>query len=72
MSFLIPRTKPNYGYLKQKMGTAAPEELKETILETCKKIDFEVMVNDVKAFLFDAKDEKRIRLFVDFFKQAEL
>lgn len=72
VSFLIPRTKPNYGYLKQKMGITAPEELKKTILETCKKIDFEAMVSDVRAFLFSAQDEKRIRLFEEYFKQAEL
>lgn len=72
VSFLMPRTKPNYGYLKQKMGIASPQELKKAILDTCKKIDFDAMVNDVRAFLFYAKDEKRIRLFVDFFKQAEL
>ncbi|MCB0549437.1 MAG: nucleotidyl transferase AbiEii/AbiGii toxin family protein [Phaeodactylibacter sp.] len=72
VSFLIPRTKPNYDYLNQKMGVANAEALKETILEACKKIDFEFMVNDVRAFLFSARDEKRIRLFMEYFEQVEL
>ena len=72
VSFLLPRTKPNYGYLEQKMGIATPKDLKGAVLEACQTIDFEAMVKDVQAFLFNAKDEKRIRLFNEYFKQVEL
>jgi predicted nucleotidyltransferase component of viral defense system len=72
VTFLLSKIKPNYDYLKQKMGIDNPVELKKKILAACKEIDFEEMVNDVKAFLFSVKDEKRIRLFEAYFEQLEL
>ena len=54
------------------MGINSPQALKEKILSVCQDIDFEEMTKDVRAFLFDAKDEKRIRLFVDYIRQVEL
>lgn len=72
VTFLIPKTKPNYDYLQQKMDIDNPADLKEVILEACKSINFEEMVDDVKAFLFTEKDERRIRLFTDYLKQAKL
>ncbi len=72
ITFLLPLTKPNYAYLDQKMGLADPPALKKKLLDICEKIDFEAMVNDVKAFLFDSKDEDRIRLFKDYIRQVEL
>ena len=54
------------------MGIAGPEELRDKILSICRHIDFEAMVEEVQAFLFDAKDAKRLRLFEDYFKQVPL
>ena len=72
ITFLLPRTKPNYDYINQKMGISIPTELKKKILTICEEIDFTEMVSDVKAFLFHPKDEKRIQLFKAYFKQVEL
>ena len=72
VTFLLAKTKPNYAYIEQKLGISNPVELKEKILETCKKINFEDVVEDVRSFLFDDKDEKRILLFEAYLKQVEL
>lgn len=72
ITFLLAKTKPNYHYLGQKMAVTEPAGLRERILNVCQDIDFEEMVQDVRAFLFSAKDEKRIRLFMEYFKQVEL
>ena len=70
--FLLGKTKPNYDYLKLKVGIESPKVLKSAILERCSKIDMTEMARDVATFLFDVKDEKRVRLFVDYLKQVEL
>lgn len=72
VTFLLAKTKPNYAYLKQKIGAAGPEELKEKILEACKKVNFQEMVEDVRSYLFEEKDEKRILLFEAYLQQVEL
>jgi hypothetical protein len=42
------------------------------ILEKLAGIDMEEMVDDVHPFLINIKDEKKIRMFKAFIKQAEL
>ncbi|MCC6412755.1 MAG: nucleotidyl transferase AbiEii/AbiGii toxin family protein [Saprospiraceae bacterium] len=64
--------KPNYAFLEQKTGISNPEMLRERILDHCKTLDFEYLANDVRAFLFNANDVRRVLLFSDFMKQAAL
>lgn len=70
--FLLGKTKPNYDYLKLKVDIESPKALKSAILERCGKIDMAEMARDVAPFLFDSKDEKRVRLFVGYLKRVEL
>lgn len=72
VTFLIPKTRPNYSFIEEKMGITDPQELKSVILEKCKSIDFEEMVKDVRSFLFKPEDEKRVRLFIPYFEQIDL
>ena len=70
--FLLGKTKPNYDYLKLKAGIDSVQELKSAILERCSQIDMAEMARDVAPFLFDAKDEKRVKLFVEYIRQVTL
>lgn len=70
--FLLGKTKPNYDYLKLKVDIDSPQDLKTAILDRCSKIDMTEMAKDVAPFLFDAKDEKRVRLFMEYLRQVEL
>ncbi|MGF1638133.1 MAG: nucleotidyl transferase AbiEii/AbiGii toxin family protein [Cyclobacteriaceae bacterium] len=70
--FLLGKTKPNFDYLKLKLDIDSPIHLKSAILERCDKIDMEQMARDVSPFLFNARDEKRVSLFVDYLRQVAL
>jgi len=63
---------PNYGYLKAKMGVQEPEELRKLILEKCSVLNMKEMAMDVKPFLFDPKDEKKVILFPNYLEQVKL
>jgi len=72
VSFLLPRTKPNFLFIEEKMGIIDPHELKAVILDKCRSIDFEEMAEDVRSFLFKKEDENRVLLFVPYFQQIDL
>ena len=72
VTFLLGQTKPNYDYLKLKLNITSSEALRSAILERCSKIDMEGMARDVAPFLFEAKDEKRVKLFISYLKQVDL
>lgn len=70
--FLDGITKPNLGYLKEKLGIGSMSELKEKLLARCDEIDFEEMVRDVAPFLFNANDAVRILKFKQYIEQWEI
>ena len=71
--FLLGRNfKPEYDFLNQKLSIRNAEELKARLMEKLKKIDIEEMIDDVRPFLFNIKDEKKIRMFKTFIEQAEI
>ena len=72
VTFLLGQTKPNYDYLKLKLNITSSQALRSAILERCSEIDMEEMARDVAPFLFEAKDEKRVRLFISYLKQVDL
>ena len=72
VTFLLPRTKPNYSYLTQKMGIESPEDLRERVLSVAEKIDFEMISRDVQPFLFSPEDAKRVHLFSEYLREANL
>jgi hypothetical protein len=70
--FLCALTKPNYAYLKLKMGVSDAKTLRKKILEGIKALDFEELGQEVKAFLFNPDDIRKITLFREFIAQAPL
>ena len=62
--------KPNYSYLKHRLGVYTSSELKKMILNKCATLDMQEMANDVKPFLFNPDDVKKILLFEPYLEQA--
>ncbi|MBL4653401.1 MAG: nucleotidyl transferase AbiEii/AbiGii toxin family protein [Flavobacteriales bacterium] len=63
---------PNYDYLKMKIGIDNPSELRTCILDKCIALDMQEMAKDVKPFLFDKKDEKKVLFFAQYMGQVKL
>ncbi len=63
---------PNYAYLYAKIGVQNAEELREMVLEKCALLDMKKMASDVKPFLFDPRDEKKVILFPKYIEQVKL
>lgn len=70
--FLLARTKPNYEYLRQKMGIESPEMLRDRLVAYSSQLDMEKLGHDVEPFLFHAQDVKKIILFTEYIQQANL
>ena len=70
--FLLSRTKPNYAYLKEKIGVSNETELRARLEAEFKKLDFKELGRDVKAFLFNPADVKRVELFPEYIRQVGL
>lgn len=68
--FLMSRDiKPNYRYLDAKLSISSADALKKGILEKCDELNMEEMASDVKPFLFESSDTKKVERFVDLIKQ---
>ncbi len=63
---------PNYHYLNAKLGIKTPETLRQLVLDKCLELDMQEMAKDVRPFLFDTKDEKKVFLFSKYIEQAKL
>lgn len=63
---------PNYSYLQDKIGIENPNQLRAVVLEKCNTINLKEMAVDVKPFLFNPKDEKKILFFSDYLKTVNL
>lgn len=71
--FLLSKDiKPNYDYLRMKLGIGDSKGLKTKILTVCSKLDMKAMADDVAPFLFNAADAKKVELFEKYLKQVEL
>jgi hypothetical protein len=70
--FLMGRNiKPNYSYLNEKLSISNSNILKESVLGQCSQLDMKAMAGDVKPFLFDADDAKKVRLFKEVVAQYD-
>ncbi|MGF1671894.1 MAG: nucleotidyl transferase AbiEii/AbiGii toxin family protein [Balneolaceae bacterium] len=59
--FLMGRNiQPDYHYLNDKISVSDPEALRKGILEKCRHLDMETLAKDVKPFLFDPADAKKV------------
>lgn len=72
ITFLFSKTKPDFGYLIQKMGIASPERLRQEFLVKIEDYDFDALAEDVAPFLFRKDQVKRVAKFKEFWKQVEM
>lgn len=63
--------KPNYQYLEKNIGINTSLKLKTYILDQSQNLNFKILTQDVKAFLFNPKDSQKISLFRDFIHTIE-
>lgn len=68
--FLFGKTRPNYDYLRMKTRIQTPGELKERLLEVCRNNSLKGLAEDVKPFLFQAKEARKVELFDRFIQQV--
>lgn len=71
--FLLSKVeRPNYDYLKLKLGVSNGDALKESIFATLSNLDMNEMSRDVAPFLFNPNDSKKVSLFRKFIEQVKL
>lgn len=70
--FLLGKTQPNFDYLREKLNIQGPHELKKHLIEKCRDVDFERLAKDVKPFLFNPDDTKKVIYFPEYIKNLEL
>ena len=69
--FLLQKTKPNYEYLEKKVFIQNKEELRKKLISNVEKVDLNALAKDVKPFLFNPSDNKKVKLFGEYIKQTE-
>ena len=67
--FLFSFVKPNYAYLQEKIGVSNAEMLREKLLGATRGFDFKELGRDVRPFLFDPDDSRKVALFPEFITQ---
>jgi len=72
ITFLMSKTKPDYGFIHQKMGISSPESLREELLLRIEAFDFDALADDVAPFLIAKDQVKRVVKFREFWKQVDL
>lgn len=70
--FLLPQTSPDYKFLLKEFGVNNSQELKELLLSRTRELDFKELAKDVKPFLVNADDSKRVENFVAYIKSVSL
>lgn len=70
--FLLGKTKPNYKYLEVKMDIADAKTLKKRLVKFCRNLNWMTLSKEVEPFLFSASDSRRVSVFPEFIKAAEL
>jgi predicted nucleotidyltransferase component of viral defense system len=72
ITFLSGKTKPEMGFLSQKMGVETVESLRKEIFARTAAYDFKNLADDVSPFLINREDIKRVEKFREFWDQVEL
>ena len=72
ITFLSSRTKPDMGFLKQKLGVDTAESLRNEISARITEYDFKNLSDDVSPFLINLEDIKRVEKFREFWDHVEL
>ena len=66
--FLFGKTNPNLEYLKKKAGISSMQNLKKTLVIKCKDLNFKQLSVDIKPYLFNPEDERKIMIFPDYIR----
>ncbi len=72
ITYLSGRTKPDMGFLNQKMGIKTLVDLKTEISARIAALDFKEIAEDVSPFLINQADIQRVEKFREFWNQMEL
>jgi predicted nucleotidyltransferase component of viral defense system len=72
ITFLSSRTKPDLGFLNQKLGVDVAEHLRAEISARIAAYDFKNLAVDVAPFLMSREDIKRVEKFREFWNQVAL
>lgn len=72
IAFLLNKTKPNYGFLKSRLGIDTPVLLKDKLLAKCSGLDFKKLGKDIENLIFNPNDIKKVVLFEDLIKEVDL
>jgi len=72
ITFLLSKTKPDFGYINQKMGIPSPERLRKELLQKIEDFNFDALAVDVAPFLSTKEQVKRVVKFREFWKQVEM
>jgi len=72
ITFLSSLTKPNMGFLNQKLGIDTAESLRKEISAQITKYDFQNLSKDVSPFVVNQKDIMRVERFREFWDRVEL
>lgn len=72
ITYLAGRTKPDMGFLNQKLGVKTAESLRVEISNRISKFDFMSLAEDVSPFLINPADIQRVEKFREFWEQVEL
>lgn len=72
ITFLLSKTRPDFGFIHQKIGISSSESLREELLLKIGDFDFEALAGDVAPFLISKEQAKRVVKFREFWKQVDL
>jgi predicted nucleotidyltransferase component of viral defense system len=72
ITYLASRTKPDMGFINQKLGVDTAESLRKEISARITEYDFKNLSDDVSPFLINLEDTRRVEKFREFWDQVEL
>ena len=72
ITILSSRTKPDYGFLNQKLGVNTAEDLRREVNKKIERYDFEKLSDDVAPFLMNMNHIQRVEKFREFWDQVDL
>ena len=61
--FLAGKAKPDFGYLRERTGSADQQGLRAALLRRCAELDFKLLVRDQEPFLYKPAAAKQVLLF---------
>ena len=70
--FLFSKTKPNFNYLKEKMGIEDGNYIQESkylLLQKSNELNLKKLAEEISPFLFNPDDAQRILLFPELIQQ---